>query len=134
MLHPSPAIRSLCSGIDRTRQLPSARLQILFESQQALQIMRRRENINMGKRRTNATRYRPIVFQSQKRIQPQQLLYTAACLAKLRSQNFRRAGVPTVAQNNKEGVARKHPPTKTSIELSERSADPGAAGPLPRPL
>src|SRR5215469_15595118 len=96
--------------------------------------MRRRENINMGQRRAYATRYRLIVFQSQKRIQPQQLLYTTAYFTKLRSQNFRRAGVPTVAQNNKEGVARKHPPTKTAMELSERFADPGAAGPLLHPL
>src|SRR5215831_8092530 len=96
--------------------------------------MRRRENINVGERRAYATRYRLIVFPSQKRIEPQQLLYTAAYFAKLRSQNFRRAGVPAIAQNNKEGVARKPPPTITAIELSQRFADPGAAGPLLRPL
>src|SRR5208282_6631205 len=107
---------------------------MFLQRQQALQVVRRSENIDVGQGSAHSGRYRLVVLQTQQWVQPNELADASLHVAQLRSQCTGLSRVPTVAQDHEHRVAGPQLPAVMLVEFSKRPTDVGAARPSRRLL
>src|SRR5882724_7923769 len=107
----------------------SSREQMPFQRAQRHQIMRRREDVDMGKRRLHPLRERLVSRAAEQRIEPDHLPAPQLQRLQLRPEERRVPGVPAVAEDDHDGAS-VHQPQPVAVEGREALADARPAGPV----
>src|SRR5215472_12827518 len=105
--------------------------QEMLQCQQAFQVVRRGEDIDMWKRGTHGPGQRLIVLHAQQRIQPDDLPAAAPDGAQLSRHQLRLTCVPSIAEDQDQCIAGKKL-SRALIEVMQRLADLRAARPTRR--
>src|SRR5580700_4863291 len=101
--------------------------QIGLERGETFEIMRRREQIDIGQRRLHAARLRRVIAPADQRIEPDDFPATPPQPAHLFAKLARLAGVVAVGDDHQRGARIDDAPGVPAIEGGEAFADPGAA-------
>src|SRR5580700_2955722 len=101
--------------------------QIRLERGEAFQIVRRREQIDIGQRRLHAARLRRVIAPADQRIEPDDFSATPPQPAHLLAELARFAGVVAVGDDHQRGARIDDAPRMPAIEGGEAFADPRAA-------
>src|SRR6202161_4098269 len=101
--------------------------QIRLERGETFEIVRRREQIDIGQRRLHAARLRRVIAPADQRIEPDDFPATPAQPAHLLAELARLAGIVAVGDDHQRGARIDDAPRMPAIEGGEAFADPGAA-------
>src|ERR1700756_5975538 len=85
--------------------------------------MRRSKDIDIGECSGHTSRNGLIFLQPQQWIQPEDSFRTASDGSQLPREHFRLSGIPSVAEDHEDRIARKQLPSVELVELPERFAD-----------
>src|SRR5258708_17995951 len=108
--------------------------QIGLERGEAREIMRRREQIDIGERRLHAARLRGVVPPADQRVEPDDAAAAAAQLPHLVGEALRRTGIITVGDDHHRGARGDHALGVPAVECRQALADArAAADPLRHP-
>src|SRR3984957_5993490 len=124
----SPAVLrdEILSRMSSARFMSDLR-QIRLERRETFQIMRRREQIDIGQRRLHAARLRGVIAPADQRIEPDDFSAAPPQPAHLFAELARHAGVVAVGDDHQRGARIDDAAGVPAIEGGETFADPGAA-------
>src|ERR1700685_250054 len=117
---------AMVSRVSSARFMSNLR-QIGFERGETFQIMRRREQIDIGQRRLHAARLRGVIAPADQRIEPDDFPATPAQPTHLLTELARLAGVVAVGDDHQRSARIDDAPRVPAIEGGEAFADPRAA-------